>query len=329
MTFDVHAHCIPNGLLDTLRADPDRYGIEVTGDVVRIAERVTIRPLRADLGDVEARLKAMDSAGVRTQLLSSWIDLTAYALSADAGARYARMFNEAMAATVAAHPGRFTGLATVPLQAPTRAAGELRHAVTALGMAGVEIATTVDGRELDEPDLDPFWEAAQDLRCLVLVHPLTSLAGRGVRRYFLGNLVGNPAETTIAAAHLVFGGVLERFPDLVVCLVHGGGFLPYQRGRLGRGYRAVADLTAEHLSRPPEEYLRRLYYDTVTHDPEVLAFLLDFAGPRQVVLGSDYPFEMGDPDPVATVHAIPGLDGKARDLVLHGNVQRILDEIRR
>ena len=331
--YDVHAHCIPEGLVETLRADPDRYGIAVREDDGQVRASVAGKdlsiPVRRDLGDLPARLAAMDRAGVDVQLLSSWIDLSAYDLEASTGVRYARMFNEALAATVAAEPDRFVGLCNVPLQAPERAAAELRHAVTALGMVGVEIATTVAGSELDDRALDPFWATAEELRCLVLVHPLDPLTGRDVRRFFLGNLVGNPAETTIAAAHLVFGGVLERHPELRVCLVHGGGFIPYQRGRLDQGYRAKAAVTATELTRPPTSWLRRLYYDTVTHDPDVIAFLVAFAGAHHVLLGSDYPFEMGDAEPLSTLRRVPGLDDRARDAIASGNVQRLLDGVRR
>ncbi|MGH8934675.1 MAG: amidohydrolase family protein [Acidimicrobiia bacterium] len=333
MTFDVHAHCIPPGLIDTLRRDGDRYDIEIvddeSGPSALIAGRVKAGPLRADLQDVEARLATMERTGVGTQLVSSWIDLTAYALSAAAGSRYARRFNESLADLVAHHPDRLEGLCTVPLQAPQAAASELRHAVTELGMVGVEIATTVDGVELDAAELDPFWGAAEELRCLVLLHPLASLSGRELGRYFLGNIVGNPAETTIALAHLVFGGVLERFPELRVCAVHGGGFAPYQAGRWHRGFEAVSGQTAGNLTHSPREWLRGLYFDTVLHSPPALSFLIDLVGADHVVLGSDYPFEMGDPDPVATVESVPGLGPEQRDLILEGNVRRLLGEVRR
>jgi aminocarboxymuconate-semialdehyde decarboxylase len=289
-----------------------------------IAGTVSGPPVNPNLADLPARLAAMDRAGVRVQLLSSWIDLTAYALPAAAGVRFARTFNESLAQLIAGHPDRFWGLCTVPLQAPAQAAAELRHAVSALGMVGVEIATTVAGAELDEADLDPFWAAASELRCLVLIHPVDALAGRGVTRHFLSNLVANPAETTIAVAHLVFSGVLERFPDLQVCVVHGGGFLPYQVGRLDRGYVAVPQRTAHHLSEAPSAALRRLYYDTVLHDPVSLAALVAFAGPEHVLAGSDYPFAMGDPDPGTTIAAIPGLSEGDRELILTGNIERIL-----
>lgn len=331
--IDVHAHVVPQGVLDQLAADGGRYGIELSESGGRraalIAGRVHAAPLRADLVDLADRVAAMDAAGVGVQVLSSWIDLTAYALPAEQGARYARMFNEALAATATEHPGRFRAVATVPLQAPELAAAELRHAVGTLGADGVEIATTVDGRELDDPELEPFWVAAEELRCLVLIHPYASLAGRGVERYFLGNLVGNPAESTIALAHLVFGGVLERHPDLRIVLVHGGGFAPYQLGRWDRGFRQDARGAAAHLTRSPGEWVRTVHHDTVLHSPASLRFLLDVVGSERVVLGSDHPFEMGDPEPVRTLDAVPGLTAHERELVLSGNLRRLLADVRR
>ena len=333
MTIDVHAHCIPAGVVATLRAEGGRYGIEIVEkdgqQRARIAGRVDAGPLRDNLSDLGRRLSAMDATGVDVQLLSSWIDMTAYALEPAAGARYARMFNEHLAETVAQHPERFRALCTVPLQAPESAASELRHAVTALGMVGAEIATTVDGRDLDDPDLEPFWATAEELQCPVLVHPYASLAGRGVSRYFLGNLVGNPAESTIAVAHLIFGGVLERHPDLKVVVVHGGGFAPYQAGRWDRGFAANARGAAQNLTQAPTAWLRRLYYDTVLHSPESLRFLLDIVGPEQVVLGSDYPFEMGEQEPLATIDAVPGLSEAGRALIVRGNLERLFEGVRR
>lgn len=329
MTIDVHAHVVPAELLEALERDHGRYGVEVLRRDGRLAVRVAGDepwPIREDLVDVGRRLAAMDRAGVATQILSSWVNLTAYGLDPAAGSRFWRTFNESLAGLVAAHPGRFRGLASVPLQAPAAAAGELRHAVERLGMVGVEIATTVNGRELDDRDLDPFWSAAAELGAIVLVHPTEPPPGPGSPRYFLGNAVGRPAQTTLAVGHLVLGGVLERFPELRVCVVHGGGFLPWQRGRLDRAYLAQPGLAAVNLERPPSEWLRRLYYDTVVHDPRVLAWLVEFAGADHVLVGSDYPFEMGDPDPVGTVRSVPGLDESQRRLILRGNLERLIAE---
>ena len=333
VTYDVHAHCIPSDIVAALEAGGDRLGVAVTKRNgtrrLMIGGTPSGPPMNPALSDLPARLRAMDTAGVQTQLVSSWIDLAAYTLPASQGVRFARMFNESLAQLIGAHPDRFRGLCTVPLQAPEQAAAELGHAIGELGMVGAEVGTTVAGRELDDRDLDPFWAMASELGCVLLVHPFNALAGRRVERHFLSNLVGNPAETTIAVAHLIFGGVLERYPELKICVVHGGGFLPYQVGRLERGYVARPALTATHISESPRAALRRLYYDTVLHDPMSLAALIAFAGPEHVVLGSDYPFEMGDPDPVATVAAVPGLSDADRQLILAGNVERLLSHFAR
>ncbi len=331
MTYDVHAHCIPTELLDLLRVDGSRFGIEVIeddrGESALIAGRVRLAPFRGILGDVDARLDAMDATGVDVQLISSWIDLTAYALEPEKGAAYSRRFNRIMADEAARHPDRFRALGTVPLQDPHRAAQELRFAVEDLGLVGVEIATTVDETDLDQAHLEPFWEAAEALRCLVLIHPCNPLSGVDLGRNFLDNMVGRPAESTIAIGHLIFSGVLERHPTLVVCVVHGGGFVPYQLGRMQRGFDAVPHVSAQNISTPPSELARRLYYDTVLHDPQALAFLVERVGADHVVMGTDYPFEMGDPDPVTTVLSIPGLSDEDRHLILEGNVTRILGDI--
>ncbi len=332
-TIDVHAHCVPVGVIETLRAEGGRYGIELAEEDGRYAAVIggtlRTRGILPSLSDLPRRLAAMDAAGVEVQLLASWIDLTGYSLDAATGVRYSRMFNEGLAATAAEAPERFRALATVPLQAPKEAAEELRHAVTALGHVGVEIATTVDGRELDDHDLEPFWAAAEELRAVVVVHPYASLAGRDLKRYGLVNLIGNPAETTLALGHLIFGGVLERHPDLRMVLVHGGGFAPYQIGRWDRGFTTEARGAAEHLTTAPSEWLRRLYFDTVLHSPTSLRHLIDVVGVEHVLMGSDYPFVMGEPEPVRSLDAVPGLADGDRELILTGNLSALLDDVGR
>lgn len=330
--YDVHAHCVPPGLIPALRHDGTEVGVEVTSDGGRHTIHVgdhrpaTVRP---DLIDLDQRLAAMDRAGVDVQLVSPWIGLTGYTLPPRQGTRWARLCNDALAEMVAARPRRLVGLAQVPLQAPEAAADELRYAVRDLGMAGAEIATTVAGTELDDDGLEPFWSAAAELRCIVLIHPDQVLPGRSVPRHFLNNTVGNASETTIAVAHLLCAGVLERHPTLRICVVHGGGYLPYQAGRLDRGQVARPDEAGGHLPERLSTYLRRLYFDTITHSATALRFLIDFAGPERVVLGSDYPFEMGDRDPVHTLGTVPFLSAEERRLILRDNVQRLLDDVRR
>ena len=332
MVIDVHAHAIPRQVVEALRADGGRCGVTVGpddggGDAIFVGDRKA-GPVRQHLVDMPARVAAMDEAGVDVQLVASWIGIAAYDLPLEQGKRWARLFNDSLEAMMGEHPDRFLGLCNVPLQDGEAAAAELTRAVAA-GMAGAEIATTVDGKELDDESLEPFWAAAEELQCIVMLHPDLSLPGRKNARYFLNNLVGNGAETTIAISHMLFGGVLERHPDLRLCVAHGGAHLPYQAGRLDHGFRAAPKLTAKSTTQLPSDQLKRLYYDTVTHSPDVLQFLLDFAGPDHVVLGSDYPFEMGQPDPVNFVRGLQGLSEADADKILSGNVQRLLDGIRR
>lgn len=328
--IDIHAHGVPDGLIDALDREGASLGVAVmpsdAGPRVSFAGTATSPPLNPLLSDHQARLQAMDAAGVTVQALSPFIDLTGYALPAADGARYSRLVNEHMARTVAAVPDRLAGLATVPLQDGDLAAGELRYAVEVLGMAGVEIGTHTPSSNLDDPGLDPFWAAAAELRCLVLIHPLSG--GSVQTPYFLGNLVGNPAETTMAAARLMFGGVLDTHPDLQICLVHGGGFLPYQAGRLERGYQAIGSSRGARLRTPPRDLLTRFHYDTVVHSGRMIRTLIDLVGADRVVLGTDYPFEMGDPDPAGTVATVPLLTAHERDLVTHDNARRLLGSTR-
>ena len=330
-SIDVHAHCIPSTVIDRLDTDGARMGLTPTGrraiDGLLIGGKVETGRIRPDLLDVVRRLEVMDATGIDVQILSPWINLTAYDLPGDAGVGFARMFNEELAAIVAAHPTRFHAVGTVPLQSPAAAADELRRAVSELGLVGVEIATTVAGRDLDDAGLEPFWAASEELACLILLHPCASLAGRGVSRYFLGNLVGNPAESTVAVGHLIFGGVLERHPDLKICVVHGGGFVPYQLGRWDHGYRVNARGAAANLTRPPSEWAARLYYDSVLHSPRALRALIDTVGVSQVVLGTDYPFEMGDSRAVQTVTDVPGLSETDRNRILSGTMSDLLDGV--
>lgn len=334
MTYDVHAHIVPVELMELLRTDGDSFGVEMfTGpdgkEMARLAGRVEIGPFPPSLFDLDARLARMEEAKVDTQLVSHRTDFSAYALDADGGARYATAFNRILADEVSRYPGRLMALGTVPLQAPEAAARELDYAVRELGMVGVEIASTVDGVTLDQAGLDPFWEAANDLRCLVLLHPYDPLRGVDLSRYFLDNMAGRPAESTLAIGHLLFSGILERYPDLVLCMVHGGGYMPYQIGRWEKGYKAVPHIAAQHITKPPLEFIQRLYYDSLVHIPQAMRYLVDLVGSSQIVIGTDYPYPMAERAPVDFIESVPGLNAEDRQAILQGNMQRIIEGVRR
>lgn len=324
VSIDIHAHCVPAEALDLLHSEGASIGIEVGDDgSVVVAGRPLPMPLRQTLVDRDARLAAMDRSGIDIQVLSSWIDLTAYRLDPDAGARWSRLLNETLAGEAASHPDRFLALGTVPLQNPEAAVTELRYAVDELGMVGVEIGTRVGDVDLVSARLDLFWEEAARLRCLLLLHPLDPLPGIDLGSHFLHNIVGRPAETTIAVARLLLAGLFERHPRLQMCVVHGGGFLPYQIGRMGRAWVARPEIVASELKTPPLEALRQLSFDTVLHEPAAIRYLVDVVGADRVLLGTDYPFEMGDADPVATIEAVTGLGTADRTAILSGNAQRL------
>ena len=334
-TVDVHAHAVPDAFLDELARDPERWALRVARPdgsgagraVVQVAGGRETKVLPGLL-DLDGRMAAMDRTGVDVQLVSPWMDLAATSLSTDLEPRvvadFARLSNDAMADLVRPHPDRLVPLANLPLQDPEAAAAELRRAVGELGMVGAEIATRPGGRELDDETFDVVWRTAAELDCLVLVHPHRSLAGRDVKRHFLGNLVGNPAESTIAIGHLLFGGVVEKHPAVRFCFVHGGGFAPYQVGRWDHAYEHDARGAAALVRHRPSELLTRMWFDTVVHGADALAHLLTVVGPSQVVLGSDHPFEMGDPDPCGTVRSVPDVDDATVESVLGGNVRALL-----
>ena len=324
MIYDVHAHCIPPSLLQWL----DRTGHTV-GASIEQTERgpcarfgpTTTAPMNPLLSDLDRRITEMDRMGVDVQLMAGWIDLTAYDLDSSAGTEYSTVHNDLLTAEASRHPDRLIPMVTVPLQAPEAAAEELRRGMTELGAAGVQIATTVGDTWLDQAPLDPFWEAAEELGALVILHPMRPLDGVDLDRFFLDNMVGRPAETTIALAGLIFAGVFERYPDLRLCAVHGGGFVPFQIGRLHRGFVAKPRIAGRHISDSPRESFGRVFVDTVVHDPAVVRFLVDTLGADRILLGTDYPFEMGEANPRQVLAALPD---EARMAIETTNPERLL-----
>lgn len=325
MSIDVHAHCIPAELLDALASEGGELGIELTDDKrAAISGGKTTMPLRADLTDFDQRMAAMDEANIEVQVLASWIDLTAYALDAEKGAVWSRRVNEALAAEAARAPDRFRLLATAPLQEPELAAQELRYATAELGAVGIEIATRVAETELVDAGLDPFWEAAAELGSFVLLHPMDPIPAIDLKRHFLHNLIGRPIESTLAIARLLMAGVFDRHPDLKVCIVHGGGFLPYQVGRLQKGWTAKPGLAAADLETAPMDAIKDMYFDTIVHNPMALRYLIDLVGADHIMLGTDYPFEAGDSDPIASVDQVPNLTTDEREWIVSGTARALL-----
>lgn len=325
---DVHAHYVPTGLRAFVENQGRRQGLEVLADGDRIGFRLgaahTTRPLDARLWDVDVRLRRMQAAGVDVQVVSIWTELTGYHLTGVTAGEFARACNDLVAADVHASDGALLAMATVPLGEPRAAAAELVRSVVDLGMVGVEVAADVTGPRLGDRALDEFWRTAQELRCPVLVHPIGGLAALGLDRT-LDARVGRPAETTIVMAQALADGLLDRNPGLRLCVVHAGGFLPYAVGRLARAQALAGDAWPGDV----RESLSQLYVDTVVGDVDVLQFLLHRLGHERVLLGTDDPFPGGDPTPLDTLKAVPGLGEAERVAVMGGNARRLFAEIRR
>ena len=314
--LDMHAHHVGQSVVDRIHAEGAKHGIRVVksddgATRLEVGGRLTGMPLLPPLIDDTARLKWMDEAGIDVQLLSGWMDLAAYHLLPEAGLWFARVQNEALAEIVAKRPDRYAAAAMVPLQAPGLAADELRYAVKQIGHRAVQIGARVEEEGLDAPMFDAFWKAAQELKVPVILHPADLAVPPRMRRLFLHILVGNPSETTFAAAALLLGGVFDRFPQLRVLLVHGGGCVPYQFGRIDRGRVAAPPIARGAVKMNLARYADNLYYDTVLHDDAALRYLVQWAGAGHVALGSDYPFPLRDADPVASVKRIDNLNSDA------------------
>jgi len=325
--IDAHAHAIPPSFIDYLTTRGGQVKGLATLDGLRglqvvFGDRKTA-PLNPSLSDMDSRVAWMDRVGIDVQILAGWIDLTGYEIDLSDAIDYSRAHNNALAEYAATHQQRFRLIGTVPLQDPDRAATELARLMDT-GFVGIEIATTVKGVALDRAGLDSVWEAAQDTGAFVLLHPMTPIRGVDLDRYFMENAIGRPAETSITLAGLILDGVFERFPRLRVCAVHGGGFVPFQIGRLDQAVKAKPELAGAKLSRLPSDYLRDIYVDTVVNNPSVLRFMVDYLGAEQVLLGTDYPFPMGDLDPVTSIKAMPGVTQDELSAICGDNTHRLL-----
>jgi len=328
-TIDVHAHILTEETIRLMQREAPTVGprlsdigegfarLDVAGNIYRHFPRGG--------WDLEQRLQDMAAAKVDVQVLSVCPQTFLYGQSAPLATALARIQNEALAKLARARPDRFLAIATLPMQAPKQAADELRHAVRVLGLRGAQIGSNIAGKNLDDPEFEPLWATAAELDAFILLHPINVAGADRLSSYYLTNLIGNPLDTTIAAACLVFSGVLERYPKLQICLAHGGGFLPYQAGRFIHGWH-VREEPKRRLAEPPTQSLKRFYFDTIVHSKEVLAFLVGNAGVERVLLGSDYPFDMGMPHGVSQVRSL-SISAADQATILGGRARALLDKV--
>lgn len=325
---DVHAHVFPQQIVDAARSGdgPDGIRIETQHGAPWVVHRQGYRyPLLPQFHDVQARLDAMDAAGTASAVISVAPPLFLYWAESVEAVGAAKEINNAIAATVAEAPDRLAGLATLPMQDPDAAATELRRAVTELGLRGAEIGPHVEGLPLDGAELRPVLATAADLAVPLEIHPYYVGAEPGLLDdFYLTNLQGNPWQTALAASRLILSGTLDALPTLEMLLVHGGGHLPYQLGRLDHGHRVREE--AALPIHPPSFYASRFSYDTLTHDPEATRWLIDRVGWERVLFGSDVPFDMGGGSFESQLSAFDG-SAEQRAAIAHGNARRLFGAI--
>lgn len=307
--IDIHTHILPEklpdwkakygygGFVQIEHARNQRSRMMIDGRLFREIDRNTWHP--------ETRLEQCDRFGIGVQVLSTVPVMFSYWTKPEHGYDVARMLNDHLAEVVAAHPKRFVGLGTLPMQSPDHAIRELERCSSSLGFAGVQIGSNVNGRNLDSPELFPVFEVAQHLSASVFVHPWETMGLDRTGKYCLTWLVGMPAETALAICSLIFGAVLERLPRLRVAFAHGGGAFPGTIGRIAHGFAARPDLCAVDNPVGPRSYLKRIYVDSLVHDPLALQYLVQVLGGERIALGSDYPFPLGEATPGQIVEESP------------------------
>ncbi len=330
LAIDCHAHILAEETIGLLakecpkvapRLAPignEMYELTVAGS--------PYRPFPKGGFDIEQRLKDMAASEVDMQVLSNTPQTFLYNQDAGLTTAAAMVQNNQIAKHVKDYPSRFYGLATLPMQAPKAAADELERAVTKLGLKGAQIGSNIMGKNLDEPEFEPVWQVANRHAAFMMVHPNNVAGADRMKNYYLSNLIGNPLDTTIAAACLVFGGVIERFPNIRFFMVHGGGFTPYQAGRWQHGWQ-VRPEPQKFLKKPPADAIRSFYWDTILHGKPALEFLVKEFGAAHVLLGSDYPYDMGTFECARQVKALAISDAD-KATILNGVAQRLLGGVK-
>ena len=322
-TIDIHAHWYPEEWLKLFEKDGPKEGATLE----RTAKGYTIRTERItnafdeEFVGLEQRLKGMQRQRVDLQAMSLTAPMVYWA-SSGLGLALSQAYNDAASAAHQKHPDKLLGLAMLPMQAPELALKELERCAKLPGIRGLYVATNINGADLDEKRFWDVYAKAEELGWTMYLHPVDTIGRERTTRYYLKNLLGNPYDTGVAAAHLVFGGVMDAFPKLEVNLPHAGGTFPWLIGRLDHGTKVRAEL--KHMKRPPSDYLRRFTYDTIGHDDRINSALVKLVGADRVTLGTDYCFDMGLTDPVATVDRIDGLSSEQKALVKGGTAARLL-----
>ena len=325
ITIDVHSHvAVPEATafvkphLDILSMPLVKFATPDT----RVLNQQQDADRTSRMTKYDERFADLDEMGIDLQVIKPLPPQCYYTLPIEIADKASRMVNDGLAEYVSRHPDRFVAFGTVPLQDGAAAAAELERCVKTLGFKGVQILTSVAGKELSDPAFEPFWAKAEQLGVLVVLHPNGFTEADRLSRFYFNNIIGNPLDTSIALHYLIFDGVLERHPNLNILAVHGGGYLAAYSGRIDHAWGARSDCKGA-LTKPPSTYLKKIYFDTVVFTPHQLKYLVDVFGADKILMGTDYPYDMAESDPIGHVVS-SGLDNASIAAITGGNVRRLL-----
>lgn len=329
--IDIHHHYFPPELIDEIK----KHGKALGGIEYFPPKQAKDNPYRiqfpkgrqfaADvrMAEVPNRLEAMTKGNIGIAMVEVHIVAVGYELDGPRGETWSNIYNEAIMNLVKRQPDRFAGIATVPLQDPPRAAKVLEHAIANLKMSGVTIASNVVGKYFNDKSFDPFWKKAEELDVLMIMHPEWVAGADKMESYSLRNICGNPADTTLSVTYMMYSGVFDRFPNLKLGLLHGGGYIPYHLGRLDQGKTGASGSPAIPAKFPPSKYLKNLYFDNLVYRVETVEYLKRMVGAEHVMVGTDYPFDLGDWMAAEKIQTMNCTDSE-REAMLHGNARKLL-----
>lgn len=324
--IDVHSHVIPLEMLQAIERNPGRYQMrfeEKDGKRRIVRDGGHTFPVFEEFYDPAVKVKGMDRKGLDISYISPAPMVFFYWLDADTALEASRIINDGIANMAAARPDRLRGMGTLPMQHPDAAVAELERVVKEHGFRSVELGTSVEDDQLADPRFRPVLKRAQELKVFIFAHPYAFTPSCGLDDYYLRNLIGNPLQSTIMAANLMFGGVFDELKQLKICLAHGGGYVPYQIGRFAHGHK-VRKETRALTTTSPYRLMRRFYYDALVHDPRALRYLIDLVGADRVTLGTDAPFDMGEEAPLKMLGKVKKLTAKEREQICHYTAMDLL-----